>query len=211
MSADDDLRRAFDAAAPPPPSPGPVRARLEPTMVRARRRRRVRVAVTGSVAGALALGGTALAVGQLIGDDAAEIGPQVTLPAPDVESPIPSDPPTTGAPSPSSPDAPPPTSSTPSTVTSPPPTTEMPPTTATPSEEVSGPHDTPCGSVTFVVAGTSVRIDSRTVVDGFSFTSEGDGTSEVHARWDDGPAPDCRVEAHLEDGELRVEVDDDDS
>ena len=75
-------------------------------------------------------------------------------------------------------------------------------------ETISGPHTTPCGSVTFRV-GSVVTVESHTVEPGYVFSTEDDGTTEVHATGDEGPGDECRVETHLEEGELEIRYDED--
>ena len=202
MTLDDDLREALNAAAPPVRNTAGVRAGLSGSMLRARRMRRVRVAAASTIAGLVALSGTAVALNQITREDPVEIGPSESLPAPETS-------------------ARPEATSTTTTTTSPPPTTteevEVEPdtttTTSAPVDEpsLSGPHETDCGEVTFVYSSTTVTLESRTVVPGYRLTTEGDGTSELHATWDEGPRDECQVEAHLENGVLKVQRDEEPS
>lgn len=229
MTLDDELRDALTAAAPTAPNPADVRAALGGSMVRARRARRLRVVAASTIAGLMALSGTAVALNQIAREDPVEIGPVESLPTP--ETPVPGDTvapnetpstSTTTTPVPSTtttegdvavvPDT---TTTTPTTTTAPPATTatSQPTTTSAPVAQpsFSGPHTTECGEVTFTYTTSTVRIESRTVVPGYRFTTEDEGTSQLHAKWDEGPGVECEVEAHLEDGILEVQLNEDPS
>lgn len=234
MSIDDELRDALSSSAPTVGDPAGVRASLRPAMQRARRRRKMRTtaaAISLTVAG---VSGTAVAISALSSPDTTEIGPADSLPSPEdstttstTTSTLPSATgvPTTGPELPSGPgteaDPDPAAPSTPSLTTAPPgPTTSGPPATVTTTtlttpaptttvvaepSQLSGPHTTDCGTLTLRYTSTSVDIEDVTVEPGYRFITEGEGTSELHAKWDEGPGEECQLEAHLEDGSLRIE------
>jgi hypothetical protein len=195
-------------------------------MGRARRRARVRRGVAISTLSLAVAGGGVAAAFHLAADDAAEIDTYTsTLPAPDPRA----DPPTstvTGLPvgppntvgtslSPTATDPVGPGSPSTSVTTTAPATLET--STSLPTDPAAatttaaptlldGPHTTPCGSVTFRF-DTAVVVDSRTIAAGYRFFAQGEGTTEVEAKWFEGPGDECQVAAHLEDGALGVQFD----
>ncbi len=220
MSFDDRLRESLDRAVPNAPRPEGVRAGLGPAMAKARLRYRIRRGIGVAALSVGLAGGTAVAAVQLASPDN-EVDTFTT--APDQTSTT-TAPPTTSAPVTTSTSSPAPTTSSPAPTTSVPaptttapgpnplPTTTVPPsgTTAPAGPAVSGPHLTDCGSVTFAFTEAAVTVSAHTADAGYEFSAEGEGSTEVEAEWDEGPAHDCRVAAHLEDGELEIQIDEDD-
>lgn len=217
MNSDDELRRAFERVAPRAPDAARVRGQLGPAMTRARRNHRIRRGIAATTL-SLAVAGGGVAAALHFGGGSDEIDTRTsTLPPPEVTA----SPPTTTVPDPSSTSTPSPgdgdepaTVPPPSDTSTPPPevtTSTAPATTTTGAvgpDTISGPHTTPCGSVTFRVDSV-VTVESHTVVPGYEFSTEDDGTTEVRVKWDEGPGDECRVEAHLEEGELEIRYDED--
>jgi hypothetical protein len=236
VSFDDRLRESLDRAVPNAPRPEGVRAGLGPAMAKARLRYRIRRGIGVAALSVGLAGGTAVAAVQLTSPDN-EVDTFTTVPAPEQTSTT-TAPPTTSAPVTTSTSSPAPTTSSPAPTTSSPapttsspapttsvpaptttapgpnplPTTTVPPsgTTAPADPTVLGPHLTDCGSVTFAFTEAAVTVSAHTADAGYEFSVEGEGSTEVEAEWDEGPADDCRVAAHLEDGELEIQVDEDD-
>jgi hypothetical protein len=215
VSFDDRLRESLDRAAPNAPRPEGVRAGLGPAMAKARLRYRIRRGIGVAALSVGLAGGTAVAAVQLASPDN-EVDTFTTVPAPEQTSTT-TAPPTTSAPVTTSTSSPAPTTSVPAPTTTAPgpnplPTTTVPPsgTTAPADPTVLGPHLTDCGSVTFAFTEAAVTVSAHTADAGYEFSVEGEGSTEVEAEWDEGPADDCRVEAHLEDGELEIQIDEDD-
>ena len=217
MNADDELRRAFERVAPRAPDAPRVRGQLGPAMTRARRNHRIRRGIAATTL-SLAVAGGGVAAALHFGGGSDEVDTRTsTLPPPEVTA-APStttvpDPSTTSTPSPGDGDEPttvPPSTDAPTVPPEVTTTTAAVTTTtgAVEPETISGPHTTPCGSVTFRV-GSVVTVESHTVEPGYVFSTEDDGTTEVHAEWDEGPGDKCRVEVHLEDGELEIRYDED--
>lgn len=228
MGPDDRLRDAFERSAPPAPDAPSVRHALGPAMVRARRTHRIRRGAAIATVGLTLAGGGAAAAIQLSGiaDDPVESHVSM-LPPPETTA----EPTTTQAPAPPPAEGGSPAASTPSTDSSTPPstpstpdstTTEEPPTTSTATDStttaptttaspgvpgvLSGPHSTSCGTVTFVF-DTTVAVDDHSVAPGYTFSTQGEGSTEVEAKWSLGPADECQVAAHLEDGVLEIQFD----
>jgi hypothetical protein len=229
VSFDDRLRESLDRAAPNATRPEGVRAGLGPAMAKARLRYRIRRGIGVAALSVGLAGGTAVAAVQLASPDN-EVDTFTTVPAPEQTSTT-TAPPTTSAPVTTSMRSPAPTTSSPAATTSSPapttsvpaptttapgpnplPTTTVPPsgTTAPADPTLLGPHLTDCGSVTFAFTEAAVTVSAHTADAGYEFSVEGEGSTEVEAEWDEGPADDCRVAARLEDGELEIQVDEDD-
>jgi len=212
MSSDDRLREAFEKSAPKVGDTSRVRGELGPAMTRARRRHRLRRGIAASALTLAVAGGGVAAAVQLVGGGDDEIDTRTSmLPTPDTML----SPSTTASPATTSlvvPTTPtttlPIATTTTSAPTTAPSTTEAPTTTSTGpvTATLSGPHDTFCGSVTFRVT-TQVTVESHVDTPGYTFSTEGEGSTEVEAKWEGAPEDECEVAAHLEDGELEIQFD----
>ncbi|MEZ5166578.1 MAG: hypothetical protein R2695_08795 [Acidimicrobiales bacterium] len=226
MGIDDDLREVFHRATAPSPDPATVRRALGPAMLRAHAARRIRSRRSaGRERSRADRDGGGRVPRHRRGPDAGHPGPLAPAdrrfragPGADRHGPG-QRPDTTGtAPGTTEPPAPTtipaPVSSaidTPGVTTPRSPDEPEPAPTTPPAPDdpgLSGPHTTRCGTVTFAVGASTVRVtEHTTAIPGYRVEVQGDGTSEVEMKWIEGPGAECKVAAHLEHGQLEIEKD----